>query len=129
MPQVECADFCIEITSAITFYDGHEEDGPNTTFNGQVRDYDAFTQINKIYNRTIARLTKVPFGGRFMWELGQVIQPLKEDRSRLKKFITYYVRQYGTIYYDDGTSEYGESNHEYEVPVYNNLINWNINIE
>lgn len=129
MKTVDYADFNIDISSEITFYDGHTEGGPSTHFDGQIKNYDAYEQIKRIYDRTINRLTKKPFGGKFMWELGQVIQPNEEDKSRLKKYITYYVRMYGTIYYDDGSSEYGESNHEYEVPVYNNIINWNIEIE
>lgn len=129
MKTVEYADYNIDITSDIVFYDGHTEDGPSTEFSGQVRNYEAWQQVQRIYDRTINRLTKKPFGGKFLWELGQVIQPNETDRERLRKYIIYYVKMYGTVYYDDGTSEYMDSNHEYEVPVYNNIINWNISIE
>lgn len=121
------ADVSIDITSVIHYYDGHTEDGPSTEFNSRLRDGDALESLSKLYGRTINKLTSLPFGGRLLWELGQIMVP--KDPDTKKKYIIYYVHMYGTAYWEDGSTKSFESNNEYQVPLFNDYITWDLKVE
>jgi hypothetical protein len=125
--RADYVDISIDITSEILFYDDHTEAGPYTSFNATVKGSRAFWQFGDLYNRTIAKLTRKPFGGWFMWELGQVYTASNPEST--KKWITYYVSAHADIFFPDGTSETFDRQEEYRVPLYNSLIDWNLKIE
>ena len=120
-------DLSITITSEITYYDDHIEEGPSTEFRTQWKDHAAFEAISRLYNRTISSLTRKPFGGWALWNIGQVLVP--DHPESKKKYIIYFVHMDADIHWPDGTTENRTNDEEYKVPLYNDFIDWNLRIE
>lgn len=106
-------DVDLDITSEISFLDGHTEPGPSTELRSRIETREAGREVLKLIQRTIGSLHNDSFGARVRRDLRQMIVPVDEEkRAKVKLDVTYYVRLTATAYMVDGTttdlSEYKE---------------------
>lgn len=120
MEEIEYYAFTIDITSEISFGDGHTESGESSHFSGEVRSRSAGEDLARVREKLMNEIYKtVPFGGIFRAFRQMINDPHGPSyKARQKLDITFFIHEKATGYKENGETINFENDYEHTKPYF-----------